>query len=464
MKTARWFFILIATLLLAGLGLSTLLVRATCVPSDTGTPGDDTITCDVANPPVSGVVGGDGNDTITIGAGVVVTAVSGGTLFGAPETGNDIIVNDGTVLGPIVGDAGTSAGGGDDVIVNNGSSGDIEGDTSSGAGSGDDIIVNNGTANNVSGDTGFGVGTGNDTIINNGTAAGVFGDSADGGSSGNDTITNNGVIQSDIFADGSGGFADGNDTVTNNGYIVGSIYGDGGLTIGTGSDTITNNGTVTNIGGAGGNDTITNNGIVNGDILAGDGNDTVIIQGGVAVVGDSINGGNDYDVLTFNLSSTNPAELEAAAAVIAAANPAGGTITINGITYTWLNFEELTQILNIVRLNGLADPLALFCAVTGGIDIYNVVGQQGFISLYVSPQQISNGVAHALSTGTDILIGSSSTAQVYALSSGELRVNGPNGFSFLLVASRCGVLPAPQPFQQVVEEEIESGVIINRPR
>lgn len=445
--------------------LVTAVVVMACDPSDFGTAGDDTINCTLISPPGTEVAGFDGNDTITIDAGVNVFGdVSGGQTFGGPESGNDTIVNNGTVGSSILGDSGSGNGSGNDTIINNGDANQIEGDTSFGDGSGGDVIVNNGDVVIISGDTGDGDGTGNDIIVNNGTADTIFADSADGNSSGNDNVVNNGNISSNLYGDGSGGNSDGNDTITNNGYIAGNLYGDGDFGVGTGSDNITNNGQVTNIDGAGGNDTISNNGVVVGDITAGSGNDTVIIQAGSAVVGDGIDGGADYDVLTFQLNSTDPAELEAAAAAIAAASPSGGTITINGVSYTWLNFEELTQILNIVRLNGLADPLAMFCAAAGGVDVYVINNNQGFFALFLSLQQISNGIAHAQSIGAEVQIGNAALADAYALPTGELRITHPSGFGFTLSSTRCGELPVPLPFSVVVEEEEDNFVIINRPR
>ncbi|MFN8372458.1 MAG: hypothetical protein U0694_06230 [Anaerolineae bacterium] len=458
--------LLILALFVIGIAATALSVQAVCNPTDTGGAGNDTIDCNLANPPATTVSGGDGNDTIIIGSGVFVPGdVVGGNVAG-PEAGNDTIVNDGTLSGDIYGDTASGDGSGSDVIINNGFVNDIEGDTQGGNGSGNDIIVNNGTVNySLDGDTGYGTGSGNDIIVNNGTVGTIFADSADGDSSGNDSVTNNGTVQYDLYGDGSAGNSDGNDVIVNNGYVAGNIYADGDFGTGTGSDIVVNNGTTTNIYGAGGNDTITNNGTVNGDISAGDGDDTVIIQAGAAVVGNSIDGGNNFDTLTFQLNSTDPAELEAAAAAIAAANPAGGTLTIGGVTYTWLNFEQLTQLLNILRINGLADPLALFCAAVDGIDVYAINGNQGYFALYVSQQQISNGVAHAQEIGADVLIGTAALARAYALPTGEVRITHPSGFSFRLAATRCGALPEPQPFTEIVQEvEEDTFVIINRPR
>ncbi|MFN8375748.1 MAG: calcium-binding protein [Anaerolineae bacterium] len=427
-----------------------IFVRATCNPADTGTAGSDTIVCDVANQPAGDVVGQDGDDTIYVGAGVVTsTNISGGNTVAVAESGNDTIVNDGTIIGPIMGDSGTGAGSGDDTIVNNGLIVSyIHGDSSDGNGSGDDAITNNGTVNGgIVGDTGGSSdGSGGDVIINNGSVTGdILGDAYLGDGSGSDTITNNGTVSS-LYGDAFLGDGSGSDTITNNGTVSGTIFGD-------------------NYPGAGsGNDTITNNGTVGDDIIAGGGNDTVILQAGSAQVDGIINGGSGYDVLTFNLSSANPAELQAWAEQIAAANPAGGALTFSGHTYTWVNFEELTQLLfSLVRINDLMDPLAVFCALSGGVDVYSVSGGAGTFSLNVSQQTIANGLAQAVNGR--IQLAASSTATVYALPTGELQVTHPGGFSFSFTfQTYCGTLPPASESEPTVdEEELAPFTIINQP-
>lgn len=432
-----------------------LRTRADCIPGDIGTSGDDTIICDATNPPSSGGVdGGDGNDTIVVEGDYDGSAnIAGDFGSGPPGTGDDVIINDGTIVdASITGDNFNGNGSGDDIIVNNGTvEGSIYGDTSGGDGSGNDTIVNNGTSFDIIGDAGFGEGSGNDTITNNGITYVIVGDAYDGDSSGNDTITNNGYVSGDVYGDSAtyiseGGPVDssGSDTITNTGLIDGSIYGDTYDNAGTGSDTIVNSGAV-------------------GNIYAGGGDDTVTIQGSGVVTG-IMDGGAGFDTLTFNLTSSDPNEILEIAAQIATANPSGGTLTIRGITYVWQNFEQLSALLiSLVRLNTLAEPFAVFCRLGGGLDIYATVGSEGFFSLYASAQQISNGIEQAQTTGSFVRIGSSATSTLFALSTGELQVNAPNGAAFTFrYEQRCGPLPTPR--DEPIEDIVETGVIINRPR
>ncbi|MFN8375750.1 MAG: hypothetical protein U0694_23120 [Anaerolineae bacterium] len=494
--------LLLPSALLALLLSVAFFARATCNPTDTGTAGNDTIVCDVANQPAVDVEGQGGDDVIIIDTGVNAPGlVSGGVATGpAAESGNDSITINGSVAGSVLGDSSTGTGSGSDIIVNNGTvTGAVVGDAFDGTSYGSDVIINNGTVtNSLHGDTGgvsdgagndviinngtvtqsiygdafLGTGTGSDVITNNGLVYGaIVGDASDGASSGSDVIVNNGTVINSIHGD-TGGTADGSggDVIINNGTIAQDIYGDAFLGNGTGSDAITNNGSVTNIYGddynnAGtGNDTITNNGTVN-NINAGGGSDTVVINGTTSTVNGTIDGGTGYDVLTFNLTSANPDELRSWAEQIAAANPAGGTLTFNGHTYTWVNFEELTRLVfSIARINLPADPLAVFCSLQGGIDTYAIVGQQGTLSLGISAQQLSNGLAQAQSSGDTVLVGQSATSTVYALATGEVQVNTPGGFTFRFrYEGYCGALP-------LAVEEVETPVaeeppftIINQP-
>src|SRR5689334_16530634 len=109
MRIAR---LLLPLALLMALLLVAFFVQATCVPSDTGTAGNDTIICDTANPPVADVQGQGGDDVIVIGSGVVIAgaAVSGENVGGVSESGNDTIINNGNVQN-ITGDSFSGNGG-----------------------------------------------------------------------------------------------------------------------------------------------------------------------------------------------------------------------------------------------------------------------------------------------------------------------------------------------------------------
>jgi hypothetical protein len=445
MKSLRLVFVLFLLLF-----FSVTVTHANCTPP--ASAGNDNIACDNTPPPGGAIEGLDGDDTInidsTVNGAIIVT---GGDQGGpTPESGSDTITNDGTV-GIIAGDGFMTGGSGNDVIVNNGTiTIDVFGEGPDGASSGNDVIINNGNVdNNVFGDGYNGPGSGSDTLVNNGNVTGsVYGDSFGGASSGNDNITNNGTAN--------------------------NIYGDNDSGFGYGSDTIDNSatGTVNNIIAGGGDDNITNSGNVDNNIDAGYGNDTVTIQGNDATVGGTIDGGADYDTLTFNLSTNDPAQAEAWAAEFAAANPNGGTITINGHTYTWTNFEELLYFIESpppVVLPG--ESRRPFCAAVAGLDIYVVVGDEGIFSLYASAEEISAALSYARVYEIDeVVIETSETSQLWALITGELQVRTAEGeiVSTFLYQDYCGELPevaaelyiVPLPTQS---QEYPAYTIINQP-
>jgi hypothetical protein len=173
---------------------------------------------------------------------------------------------------------------------------------------------------------------GDDSLTNNGTANGLFGDSSVG-DGGNDTITNNGTVNGWVQGDRGGGNG-GNDTITNNGTINGAIYGEADLG-----------------GPIGGNDTITNNGTLNGTILAGGGDDRVVIRIGSTVTG-LIRGEAGTDALEFTGIGGSPAELELGAAFAANCNATGhcaGTLTFGGKTYSFDTFEKLLGLVSQIQ-------------------------------------------------------------------------------------------------------------------
>jgi hypothetical protein len=473
MKRLSLIFTLLAVLLSAA-----FFARATCVGGDTGTAGNDTIECTVANPPTGDVTGQGGDDVITIESGVVTTVdISGGNLGVVTETGNDTIVNNGQVDG-LIGDSLGNGGSGNDTITNNGMAGTIYGDGVGVGGSGNDAITNNGTAvGDIIGDNVSQAGSGSDVIVNNGdVGASIWADTRDGTGSGNDTVINNGTIDGNLYGDSVFGTGTGDDTITNNGTI-GIIWGDTNLGANaSGDDVITNNGTSNSIhgdNGAGtgtGNDTITNNGAVNGDIIAGGGNDTVTIQGNDSSVGGIIDGGAGTDTLTFDLRSADPEQLDAWAAEIAAANPNGGTIILNGHTYTWTNFEDLQALLHLIPINveGSTRP---FCAAVGGLDIYIAVGDEGTFSLYASAESISAALSYARVYEMDVPIETSETSQLWALITGEVQIRTPQNeiVSTFFYENYCGELPEGDPALYVpttppaVVEEYPDYTIINQP-
>jgi hypothetical protein len=268
---------------------------ATCDDS-TVTTGNDTVICDVDPPPGEENLGLDlGDDTYTQDAGATTNNVGGDALndgsASAADGGNDTITIVGDVLFVVSGDA-TSQNGGDDTITIAGDVGGVMGDDA-GLDGGDDVIIIDGTASGVLGDSSGGNG-GDDIIIINGLVSFVEGDLS-GGDGGDDIIIINGT--------------------------AGDVIGD-------------------NVGGIGGNDTIYIYGTVNtvcGDCAGVDGDDTVILGVNAEVIIE-VNGQGGTDVLKF--AAISQKDLDALGL-----DPAGGTITLNGHTYTWLNFESLIGLL-----------------------------------------------------------------------------------------------------------------------
>ncbi len=240
----------------------------------------------------TGIIGGAGNNTITVEQGMSIK----GPFFGDAVIGNggdDTIINNGTTV---------STGDG------TGKNGDIEGDVATGNG-GNDIIINNGTvAGDMDGDTVLGNG-GNDTLINNG----IVGDDMDGDNAqhngGDDLIINNGTVGGDIEADDNTTAPNsrgGNDIIVVNGIVEGSVFGDFGVQFG--------------------------------------GDDTVILQNGANGGSDHemyIDGNDGNDTLVFNFTVNDHTAFDTLVAQIKDANPAEGSLTFNGQTFIWKNFEHL---------------------------------------------------------------------------------------------------------------------------
>jgi hypothetical protein len=254
--------------------------------------------------------------------------------------GDDTYVMDsGVTGGSVVGD-GTDSGG---VSVGNG---------------GDDHIVINGE-----------VGTG--------LTPQVIGDNVTG-DGGDDTIVINGHVDHTIWADDADGDG-GDDTIIINGSVSGSVVGDYVDGDG-GNDVIIVNGSTAHIygddaGGVGGDDYIEVNGSA-GPIDAGGGADSVVI-GEDAQISGLIDGSYGFDTLTFEALTQSEAD---------ALNPSGGSITINGHTYTWTDFESLIGLLieqagrNLRVFFESGGLLAIESANGDGISVFNQSGRIAFIS------------------------------------------------------------------------------------
>lgn len=257
--------------------------------------------------------------------------------------------------------------GNDTLTVNSGVTADYvsgdgldDGSPNTGNG-GDDHITIDGTITCVDGDNTDGDG-GDDTIIVNGTVnCEVAGDNASG-NGGDDRITINGTVGSDVVGDFVGNHG-GHDTITINGSVGGDVIGDLSF-------------------GDGGNDTITINGSVSGNVYGdgafGAGGDDTVILGHNASAGGILDGEDGFDTLQFEALTQSQ---------LAGLDPASGTITFGGHTYTWLNFEQLIGLLRVlseagVRILFQADHL-LAIDQLDGIAVFAEHGRIAFISFAV---------------------------------------------------------------------------------
>jgi len=330
-----------------------------------GTPGDDDgvsnpiIVCPASPIVPDGEVGlGLGDDTYVQDDLVLALSVQGDALEDGTDNtgngGNDTITISGGSFG-VTGDGTDGNGGADTITITvNGAALIVAGDQVTGNG-GDDLIVVDGLSVTVSGDFADGDG-GNDRIIVNGEADDVMGDDLIAGNGGDDLIVINGTVNFDVTGDCATVGDGGDDTIIVNGIVGGNVEGDC-------------------VGGNGGNDVITINGTVGGDVL-GDvatgagGNDTVIVTANADVFG-LIDGEDGTDSLQFTfLYQDDLTDLD----------PAGGTLSYNGHTYTWANFEQLIGLLQelglriIYQHNGLAAV-----SVEDGIKVMNESGLVAFI-------------------------------------------------------------------------------------
>lgn len=282
--------------------------------------------------------------------------------------GDDVVV---CSADPIVPDAEVGLDMGDDtytqdpLVVSDSVQGDALANGSANTGDGgDDTITIDGLVFVVTGDSTDGNG-GDDTIVINGIVLDVLGDDVTG-NGGDDLIIINGEVVFDVTGDCASTGDGGDDTIVVNGIVDGNVEGDC-------------------VGGNGGNDTIMINGTVGGDVL-GDvavgagGNDTVILGAGADVAG-LIDGEDGSDVLQFTFLSQD---------ALTGLDPAGGSLTYNGHTYTWANFEQLVGLLEelgvrfFYRSHGLA---AL--ALEDGVKVVNANGPIAFIHY----SELSNLVA-----------------------------------------------------------------------
>jgi hypothetical protein len=300
-------------------------------------------------------------------------------------------------------------------------------------GGGNDTIINNGTFYGLMGGELFsGVVQGNDTIINNGSVIfcpdGSCGGGIVGGFGGDDTLINNGLVEG-IFQAGPG-----NDTVINRGTLLGNMDGEGdiyvappGLTItGPTDDTMTNSGTVM--------------GVIHGDV----GNDTIALEPGANGGSDSyllVDGGDGEDtlVLSFDNADVDAAVLE---------NASSGSITIDGETFEWRNFEHIVKgEPEDGRLNGGAEhnarTAAVYCSEyeDGGVIVYGIdENAEGYLLFSVSSEDAHAALQEAHDTNAHVMITEEDGQSLWALTSNELQVHDADGqYDFIFNPTICGI-------------------------
>ncbi|MFN8374645.1 MAG: hypothetical protein U0694_17415 [Anaerolineae bacterium] len=299
---------------------------------------------------------------------------------------------------------------------------------------------------------------GNDTLINDGLFYGLLGGELESnGTDGNDTIINNGTIANCLTVPpcGSGIYGyGGNDTIINNGSVEG--FFDGGF----GGDTMVNRGTLFgNITGDefppqlfglvndNPNDTLTNSGTVTGYIDGDYGNDTITLEPGANGGSDNyllIDGGDGEDTLVLAFDS---AEVDAAVL----ANAANGTITIDGQTFEWINFEHIVKGQPADgRLNGSpadnARTAAVYCSPydDGGVIVYGIdANNEGYLLFTVSADDAHDALEQAQANGEHVLIAEQDGQSLWALTSSELQIHDADGlYDFIFAPAICGIPPA----------------------
>jgi hypothetical protein len=372
------------------------VVHAECnvngTPGNVGGDGNDTIVCDSAptTSTVEGVTGGAGSDMITLETGATIAVIAGDA---------------GSYPYGLAGGANGSAA--PDTIVVAGTTGMVFGDYTNDFNGADDniTVTSTGHVSMVAGDSVGAVAynispqVGDDTIVIDAGAVvdyGVYGDNSfeiqDSATGGNDTITVNGTVVRDV--DGQVG----NDNITIGGSVGGTVNG------GLGDDKV-----ILNDGANGGAD---NNLVVTG----GEGNDT----------------------LTFAFTITSEADYNALASIIAANTPSG-SISINGQTITWANFEQLVNALianfgvgsqvtfrdNRINQDDAGASALPYCTGSG-VQVWGVNPStaQGFEAFTVSLEQIQAALAEAQTGNTNVEIATTSTQLIDAQTGNPITIAG----------------------------------------
>lgn len=391
MKTAYGF----ALRLLTAITLVTVLAAA--VPSHVayagdcdGTPGNDLpqLICAVdPTVPDANIGLGLGKDNLVVSSGVTADLASGDSLedgtWNTGDGGNDSLIIHGDVY-DVQGDT-TVGNGGDDFILITGDSYAVRGDYVDGNGGNDKIVVS-GTGNVsgvLTGDDASGDGGDDEIVVEaGGYAAEVLGDFAQTG--GTDSITINGTA-GNVFGDGVLGNG-GSDKIIINGTVTGTVTGDAAengaddyiLISGTVSGDVVGDG-INSVAGDGGNDSIVIKGTVAGNVLGDDapgaGGDDTVTLGFDASVGGTIDGGGGHDILKFAMLWQHQ---------LKGYDPNAGSITVDGHTYSWANFEELIGLLQTIAEEDSRDVLyqrsqIVVVRESAGVYVFSPIGRVALI-------------------------------------------------------------------------------------
>lgn len=388
----------------------------------------------------SGRVNGGGAAILLIGK--LGLDEEGNVTFG----GGGTINNSGRAKGDMVGIALLGEG-----AINN--SGEAAGSLAAITGIGNVNIVNEGLA---VGDVAGILGVGNTNVYNTGS---VFGGEA------GIVILGNGTVN---VADGyvGGGAAailgdDGNQHVSINGIVDG---GNGQLEEGMLPSTVDVERLAIALNG--GNDSVTlrTNADVYGDILMGEGDDTVQIISGAQVDG-LIDGGGEIteDLLILGEGNycyevsgmtdfVNQSRLYAQSI-----NPEGDTFIFDGNTYSIADFERVISGRRLVYCVGMIDdgrinaydigaPVAGYCNVEDGVNLWDINSDgSGEPDFSVSGADMRAALEVAVNSGVNQLIAQSPRGNsLWALSSNEYQFMGPDlnepGKTYVYIFSpdRCG--------------------------
>ncbi len=453
-----------AALVLLGVVLLAVATPARAIECQPGLSGNDW-TCEnseTVNESVGAEATGTGTVTvINYATGQVNDAVTHG-LQASSVDGDVSVTNSGAVN---AGDHGLHASSSVDGDVSVTNSGTVEAGNrgiNASSGDGDVSVTNSGTVN--AGDRGLRAssGDGDVTVTNSGTVEagdkGINASSLDG----DVTVINSGTVNAGddgINAGSSGGTV----TVINSGTVTNyadgiqaySSSGSAVTVINSGSVTITSaSSTDAAIWGGDSDDLVINSGDLSAPnsglaISTVGGNDTVIIEGGS--VDGLIDGGDDTDSLAFSI--VHGAEgFDRVVAALAAADPAGGSITINGQTYTWQNFESLQNLLRMAMIrDGRANAFdftanaALYCA-GGGAQVYRIHEDgQGEWAYDVPEGLAAAALGQAIASGQHVLVIERLGVQLWALAETDaygvkqFQLMGPEGYVYIFPANTCGL-------------------------